>query len=141
MKIGYTTSPHWRFTTLPLNDGNDVEPHYLRWSNMIVVYGGSGPTASALGRKLILQFRESERLQNDLPGENGPIGEIGFTYVLWNSLDDVVGHYMSSMKQEMRHNDMTFCSNCRMLTMELKNYHGLFATACACAYARYPMPR
>ena len=138
MKVGYTGDPYWRFTTLPVNAENTVEPHYLRWSHMVVLWGGSGEAASGLERKLILEFTDSPKLQNILPGADGPIGEVGFTYVLWNSLDEVVGH-VNCMNNTRR--VRTFCSHCSMLTVELKNYHGLFATACACAYARYPMPR
>ena len=138
VKVGYTGNPYWRFTTLPENAENTVEPHYLRWSHMVVLWGGSGEAASGLERKLILEFTDSPKLQNVLPGADGPIGEVGFTYVLWNSLDEVVGH-ANCMNNTRRVN--TFCSHCKMMIVELKNYHGRFGTACACSSRRFPTPQ
>ena len=105
---------------------------------MVVLWGGSGEAASGLERKLILEFTDSPKLQNILPGADGPIGEVGFTYVLWNSLDEVVGH-VNCMNNTRR--VRTFCSHCSMMIVELRNYHGRFGTACACSSRRFPTPQ
>ncbi len=138
VKFGYTTDPYWRFTTLPHNPESEctVEPHYLRFSTMYVLYGGSGSSSSDLEQVLISRCRDSkcgEKVVNDLPGKDGPISpDLGFTYMLVNGMDAAVGHALAMARVQKYPGKAEFCQSCHMLIVNLQNYSGFYGSACAC---------
>ena len=140
-KFGYSSDPHWRFTTLvgsslEVNEDCSVEPHYLSWSNMHVLFGGSGTTAAQLEKRLILKCGDAhpDKVQNIRGGADGPIAHVGFCYVVWNSLDEVVAHALAKVQSS------SFWPDCHMLVLTLENHRRVFGRCCACRSDRYKYP-
>jgi hypothetical protein len=142
VKFGMTQNPYFRFTTLPHDPASDttVEPHYLHWSRMYVVFGGSGSDAGNLERKLIAHFggipQYSDKVRNILGGKDGVVGDIGFTYMLVNSLQEVTGHALALAKSLKYDDKYVFCEHCHTLMLQFENPQGVFAKCCACSYVR-----
>ena len=132
IKVGYTSSPTWRMFGLPEITDNIVEPHYLDWSHMKVLVRGIGLGPATVERALLSEFWDNSKVQNIRGGLDGPVADgKGYAYVLWNRLDEVVGHGIG-IKKAMK--ALRFCCKCASLVVLLHNYHGVFAETCACTY-------
>ena len=99
---------------------------------MKVLVRGIGLGPAIVERALLSEFWDNSKVQNIRGGLDGPVADgKGYTYVLWNSLDEVVGHGIG-IKKAMK--APRFCCKCASLVVPLQNYHGVFAEACACTY-------
>ena len=108
---------------------------------MYVLFGGSGSDAGNLELKLISHFggipQYSDKVRNILGSKDGVVGDIGFTYMLVNSLQEVTGHALALAKSFKYDDKYEFCAHCHTLILHLENPQGVFAKCCACSYVRF----
>ena len=137
IKIGFSTNPRWRMTGLPDNPDCTMEPHYLRWGQMIVLYSSSDSlTAARMEQRLISAFEDYDKLTNEKSGGDGPVDVEGdaFVYALYNDIDQCSAFPLALARARTR---PIFCVSCRSLELKLENHKfQIFATACACNYRR-----
>ena len=126
-KVGVTSQPCWRMTALP-KSASTVQPHYLNFSAMQVLFIGSGVHAFELEAHLIKNGLTSSKCKNIKPGKDGQQTAIMCVYVVFNSLDLAVAHCNAHKRKPF-----VKCAKCASRKLDLIGYEGVINSVCACS--------
>ena len=114
-------------TALP-KSASTVQPHYLNFSAMQVLFIGSGVHAFELEAHLIKKGLTSSKCKNIKPGKDGPQTAITRVYVVFNSLDLAVAHCNAHKRKPF-----VKCAKCASRKLDLIGYEGAIDSVCACS--------